>query len=62
MTAAGILGLLILALVAGGAGVGMHALCSWARWNAYVVLWLTLATALFVFEILLRSGIAVSGG
>ncbi len=62
MTFGGIVGLFVLALVAGGAGVGVHALCAWARFHAYVQLWLTLAAALFVFELLVRSGLVVSGG
>jgi hypothetical protein len=62
MTFEGILGLLVLALIAGGAGVAVHALIARLKWSAYVQLWLTLAAALFVFELLVRSGLVVKPG
>jgi len=61
MTAVGILGLLVLALVAGGAGILAHVLAARAKFSGLVQLWLALSIALFVFELLVRSGIVVKG-
>lgn len=62
MTFFGVLGLLVLAMIAALAACGAHAICARLKTGAYVQLWAMLTAALFVFALLERSGLVVSAG
>lgn len=62
MTFGGIIGLLVLAMIAALCACGIHAVCARLKTGAYVQLWAMLATALFVFALLEQSGLVVSAG
>jgi hypothetical protein len=59
MTLIGIAGLFALAMLAAGAAIAVYALALRALWHAYVAMWLFMTFGLFVFALLVASGLVV---